>query len=244
MSAPGLTRSRRILLVDDDRALLEAMEAALSPEFQVLPVADAASADRVLASETVDLIILDVVMREENGLSFLDRLRAKSDVPVLLISGFGTKDIVIAGLRARASDYIDKPFTATKLLDRVRRLIGLGPSRADIAERIRQFVQHNHTRDWTIDGLAGALHLSVRTMRIIFRRRYQQSVMDFLEEVRLARARDLLATTELPIREVANQVGFRDPNYFSRVFRRHFGKSPRHFRSEQFQRSTDFLDAS
>jgi len=79
------------------------MEAALSPEFQVLPAGDAASADCVLASETVDLIILDVVLREENGLSFLDRLRAKSDVPVVLISGFGTKDIVIARLRAPAT---------------------------------------------------------------------------------------------------------------------------------------------
>jgi len=81
-------------------------------------------------------------------------------------------------------------------------------------------------------------------MRIIFRRRYQQSVMDFLEEVRLARARDLLATTELPIREVANQLGFRDPNYFSRVFRGTSGSPPRHFRSEQFQQSSGFVHAS
>lgn len=238
MSASGFTRKRRILLVDDDGALLEAMEAALSTEFRVFPVADTVGADRVLASEAVDLVILDIVMREENGLSFLDRLRATSDVPVLLISGFGTKDLVIAGLRARASDYIDKPFTATDLLDRVRHLIGRGPSRGDIAARIRQFIQQHHARDWTIDGLAAALDVSVRTMRVVFRRRYQQSVMDFLEEARLARARDLLATTELPIRKIADQVGFRDPNYFSRVFRRQVGKSPRGFRIEQFQYSS------
>ena len=238
MSASGFTRKRRILLVDDDGALLEAMEAALSTEFRVFPVADTVGADRVLASEAVDLVILDIVMREENGLSFLDRLRATSDVPVLLISGFGTKDLVIAGLRARASDYIDKPFTATDLLDRVRHLIGRGPSRGDIAARIRQFIQQHHARDWTIDGLAGALDVSVRTMRVVFRRRYQQSDMDYLEEARLARARDLLATTELPIRKIADQVGFRDPNYFSRVFRRQVGKSPRGFRIEQFQYSS------
>jgi len=235
MSAFELTRKRQILVVDDDRALLEAMDAALSSEFRVLAVAETASADRVLTSEAVDLVILDVVMREENGLSFLDRLRTTSDVPVLLISGFGTKDLVIAGLRARASDYIDKPFTATDLLDRVRHLIGRGPSRGDIAVRIRQYIQQHHARDWTIDGLAAALEVSVRTMRVVFRRRYQQSVMDYLEEVRLARARDLLATTELPIRQIADRVGFRDPNYFSRVFRRHVGKSPRGFRVDQFQ---------
>jgi len=222
-------------VVDDDRALLEAMETVLSAEFRVVVVADTATADRVLATETVNLVILDVVMRDEDGLSFLDRLRAKSDVPVLLISGFGNKDLVVAGMRARASDYIDKPFTANDLLDRVRHLIGRGPSPGDVAVRIRQFIQQHHARDWTIDELAAALDLSVRTMRVVFRRRYQQSVMDYLEEVRLARAQELLTTTERPIGQIAENVGFRDPNYFSRVFRRRTGKSPRGFRIEQFQ---------
>ena len=144
MSEYGLTRKRRILLVDDDHALLEAMDATLSPEFQVLSATDTASADRVVDSEMVDLIILDIVMREENGLSFLDRLRARSDVPVLLISGFGTKEIVIAGLRARANDYVDKPFTATELLDRVQHLIGRGSSPGDIAERMESPVRSVH----------------------------------------------------------------------------------------------------
>jgi transcriptional regulator GlxA family with amidase domain len=70
-------------------------------------------------------------------------------------------------------------------------------------------------------------------MRQIFRRRFGQSVKDFLEEVRVARARELLVTTDLPIQKVAAEVGFRDPNYFGRVFRQHVGKCPRDFRTAQ-----------
>jgi transcriptional regulator GlxA family with amidase domain len=54
--------------------------------------------------------------------------------------------------------------------------------------------------------------------------------MDFLEEVRLTRARELLGSTELSIQRIASEVGFRDPHYFGRVFRQRVGKSPRNYR--------------
>lgn len=67
--------------------------------------------------------------------------------------------------------------------------------------------------------------------------------MDFLEEVRLSRARYRLATTELPIRAIANRVRFQDPNNFSRAFRGRW-ESPKHFRSTQSQRRSAFIHAS
>ena len=232
-AAQRATPEKRVLIVDDDRAALEAMEAALETEFRVFPVPDVPTANHVLAEETVDFVVLDVVLDQESGLDFLAHLRETSDIPVLLISGYGTKDMVVAGLRARASDYLDKPFNANKLLEKTRELIARGPRPVHISERIRHFIQHNYMRDWTVESLAKALHLSVRTMRLVFRRRYRQSVTDFLEEVRVTHARELLATTDLSIQRVAAEVGFRDPHYFARVFRHHLGKCPRAFRSEQ-----------
>jgi len=230
---PGGTRKRQVLIVDDDRAALKATEAALGREFHVLPAPDVSSADQALAHDAVDLVILDVLPDKEDGLEFLAHLREESDIPVLLISAYGTKEMVIAGMRLRASDYLDKPFTATQLLDKARELIARGPRPSHISERIRHFIEHNYMRDWTVENLAKALRLSVRTMQQIFRRRYRQTVKDFLEEVRVVRARELLATTDLPIQKVAAEVGFRDPNYFSRVFRERVGKRPRDFRAAQ-----------
>jgi len=229
---PRATHKKYVLIVDDDRSALEAMEAALYREFRVLPAPDIPTANAVLDRGGVDLVVLDVMLGEESGLDFLNHLREESDVPVLLISGYGTKEVVIGGLRSRASDYLDKPFNATQLLDRARTLTTQGPRPSHISDRVRGFIQQQHMRDWSVESLAKALHLSVRTMRQVFRQRYRQSVTDFLEEVRITRARDLLATTDLSIHEVAAAVGFRDPHYFGRVFRQHVGKSPRDFRTE------------
>ena len=198
-AASGGTPKRRVLIVDDDRSALEAMEAALGREFLVFPASDIPTANHVLAEESLDLVVLDVVLHRENGLDLLAHLRETSDIPVLLISGYGTKEMVIAGMRARASDYLDKPFNATELLDKARDLIARGPRPSHASERIRHFIQQNYMRDWTVESLAKGLDLSVRTMRQVFRQRYQRSVMDFLEEVRVTSSRELLATTDLSI---------------------------------------------
>ncbi len=228
---PRVSAKRSVLVVDDDRAALEAMDAVLQRDFHVHLAPDSVTADSLLNRGGVDLVVLDVMLREESGLDYLNRLREKSDVPVLLISGYGTKEIVAAALRSRASDYLDKPFNAAQLLDRARYLIAQGPRPSHISERIREYIEHHYMRDWTVLTLAKALRLSVRTMRQMFRRRYHQSVMDFLEEVRITRARELLATTDLSIQRVAAEVGFRDPHYFARVFRQRLGQTPRDFRT-------------
>ncbi len=239
---PRTTHKKYVLIVDDDRSALEAMEAALNREYRVLSASDIPTANAVLDRGAVDLVVLDVMLGEESGLDFLNLLREESDVPVLLISGYGTKEVVIGGLRSRASDYLDKPFNATQLLDRARTLITQGPRPSHISDRIRHFIDQNYMSEWTMDRLAKALNLSVRTMRHMFRQHYRQSAMDFLREVRIARARDLLETTDLPIQKVASEVGFRDPHYFGRVFRQHIGKSPRDFRTESRHRSVNERD--
>jgi YesN/AraC family two-component response regulator len=232
-AVPGARSKKQVLILDDDPAALEAMGAALGREFHVFLAPDIPTAKGVLDREGVDLVVLDVMLGEESGLDFLVHLRSKSDVPVLLISGFGTKEMVVAGLRARASDYLDKPFKATDLLEKAHVLIAQGPRPIHIADRVRDLVQQWYMTDWTVQSLAKELRLSVRTMRQMFRQRYHQSVMDFLEDVRVARARELLATTDLSIQRIAAEVGYHDPHYFSRVFHEHIELSPREFRSAQ-----------
>lgn len=224
---------RSVLIIDDDRALLGALHEALKAEFQVRLAADTVTADTMLRQEPVDLIILDVVLDEGSGLDFLATLRAKSDVPVLVISGFGNKDVVLAAMRSRANDYLDKPFTLSQLYDKVRELTAAGSRPDHVAERIRELIEQQYMRDWTVEALARVLDLSVRNMRRAFHQKYGRRVTAFLEETRLRRAQELLATTDLSIEQVGFQVGFKDRHYFTRVFHYRIGKSPRVFRSDE-----------
>jgi YesN/AraC family two-component response regulator len=222
-----------VLIIDDDPTLLDALKDALQGEFHVLSASDAPTAETLLAQHSIDLIVLDVVPRDGNGLDFLTKLRHQSDVPVLVISACSSKEVVLAAMRARANDYLDKPLTLSQLCAKIRELTAAGHRPDHVAERIREFIEQQYMRDWSVEELANALHLSVRTMRRAFRQKYRRRVTDFLEETRLRRAQQLLATTDLPIKQVSFQVGFKDRHYFTRVFHQRIGKSPRGFRTDE-----------
>jgi YesN/AraC family two-component response regulator len=219
-----------ILVVDDDPAVLEAVEMALQGESCVSLAKEARAAAAVLGREPVALVILDIRLPGQSGIALLAHLRQQSDVPVLLISGYGTKDLVAEGLEARANAYLDKPFTMPQLLAKVRALLAEGPRPDHIADRIRYLIEQRYQEPWSVQRLAKELRLSVRTLRRVFNCRYRRPVMVFLTEVRMGHAGNLVATTDLQMQEIAADVGIPDRHYFARVFRRYFGMSPREYR--------------
>jgi AraC-like DNA-binding protein len=113
---------------------------------------------------------------------------------------------------------------ARALAGDVLRLAG-GPDHGVIDTAIAHLVEH-HAASQGIAALAGRLGVSAGWLHRAFRRRTGCSPRVFLEDVRLERARHLLTHGGLPVARVAHLTGFRDPLYFSRVFRRRCGLSP------------------
>jgi AraC-like DNA-binding protein len=145
--------------------------------------------------------------------------------------------MLVAGLEARASAYLDKPFTLPRLLQKVHALLAEGPRPEHIAGRIRQLIDERYMLPWTVRRLAKELRLSARQMRRVFYRRYGQHVMKFLTQIRMEKAGDLAATTDLPFHEVSAEVGISDPRYFREALKRHFGMTPRAFRAAHRHRA-------
>jgi two-component system response regulator YesN len=221
------------LIIDDDPAARAAMGAALAQEYSLTIAHKLSAPTRLLTHAKPDLVILAMRKRQDSDLALLTELRTVTDTPVLVTSTHGTKAVVLAALRARANDYLDKPFTAPELLERVRSVLAQGPRPSHVAHRIRQFIHEHYMNDWTVGSLAAELQLSIRTLRQMFRRASRQSVMDCLREVRMSHACEFLTMTDVPIRAVAERVGFRDANYFARVFRHRVGCTPHEYRSAQ-----------
>ena len=114
----------KLLVVDDDPELLELTEQYLSQQgFGVIGVADGAAMDAVLAAQTIDLIILDLMLPGEDGLSIARRLKQTRDTPIIIISAQGEDVDRIVGLEIGADDYIGKPFNPRELLARVRAVL-------------------------------------------------------------------------------------------------------------------------
>jgi DNA-binding response OmpR family regulator len=125
---------RRVLLVDDDRALSTILAAALSDEgFEVATAANGLKGVRRFESDGADLVILDVLMPDLDGLEACRRLRKKSAVPIILLTSRGEEVDRVTGLETGADDYVTKPFSTRELVARIRALgrrVGGGPATA------------------------------------------------------------------------------------------------------------------
>jgi two-component system phosphate regulon response regulator OmpR len=118
------TERARLLVVDDDAELRELAQAYLKQQgFDVETVADGTDMDAALASHSFDLIILDLMLPGEDGLSIAKRLKGQLSVPIIIVSAQGEDVDRIVGLEIGADDYIAKPFNPRELLARIRAVL-------------------------------------------------------------------------------------------------------------------------
>ena len=119
-SAAGVTRPT-VLVVDDEPGILEFVEMGLIQDgIQVIRAASAAAGLDLAHSRRPDLVIIDVGLPDGDGFDLLARIRADSDVPVIMLTARGTVEDRVRGLNLGADDYVAKPFHFAELLARVR----------------------------------------------------------------------------------------------------------------------------
>lgn len=113
-----------ILLVDDDEALLEVVSIVLSQEgYTVLTASSGVEALEVISRENLDLVILDIMLPKISGFEVCKRIRAKSDVPVVMLTAKSQSVDKVVGLELGADDYITKPFDTKELLARIKAIL-------------------------------------------------------------------------------------------------------------------------
>jgi len=122
---PMTTAKMKILVVDDDLRLRDLLSRYLSGQgFGVHVAQDAAAMDKLLARERFDLIVLDLMMPGEDGLSVCRRLRgAKDSVPIIMLTAKGDDVDRIVGLEMGADDYLPKPFNPRELVARINAVL-------------------------------------------------------------------------------------------------------------------------
>ncbi len=118
-------QSKKILMVDDDVRMRELLQRYLTEQgFDIKTVADAKEMDAALAEDSVDLLVLDLMLPGEDGLAICRRLRANNvSTPVIMLTARGDEVDRIIGLEMGADDYLPKPFNPRELLARINAVL-------------------------------------------------------------------------------------------------------------------------
>ncbi len=123
-AAPQVNTPQIIALVDDDRNILTSVSMALEAEgFTVRTYSDGVDALSGLEKNPVDLAVLDIKMPRMDGMELLDRLRQKSQLPVIFLTSKDDEIDQVLGLRMGADDYITKPFSQRLLIERIHTIL-------------------------------------------------------------------------------------------------------------------------
>lgn len=164
----------RLLVVDDDVALRELLCRYLAEQgYTVSAVADGIAMEQILATQSFDLLILDLMLPGENGLSLAKRLRSHSSMPIIMLSAHGEEVDRIVGLEVGADDYLPKPFNPRELLARIRAVLRRSSSAAPAEQeentyRFGRYRLDTVARCLTADGHEVELTSSEFTLLQIF----------------------------------------------------------------------------
>jgi two-component system, OmpR family, response regulator len=117
-----------VVVVDDDPFIREAVACYLGKQdFRVTTVADGATLQVVLADEVVDLVVLDVKLKHDDGMAIARRMREESTIPIIMLTGQREEADRVMGLEFGADDYVTKPFSLRELLARIRAVLRRRP---------------------------------------------------------------------------------------------------------------------
>ena len=159
-------QNKRILVVDDDVRLRELLQRYLTEQgFTVKVAADAKEMDSVMAADAIDLLVLDLMLPSEDGLSICRRMRGSGAmIPIVMLTARGDEVDRIIGLEMGADDYLPKPFNPRELLARINavlrrheRLVPSAPANSNENVVIGDFVFNASTRSLTQNGAAIAI---------------------------------------------------------------------------------------
>ncbi|MGX8696955.1 MAG: response regulator, partial [Prevotella sp.] len=245
-----------ILIVDDNADMRHYLRTLLASRFYVLEAPDGQSGLQLARESVPDIVISDVMMPVMDGLQFCKSLKEDfitSHIPVILLTARSTEVQQMEGYEHGADAYLTKPFRADLLISRIDNLLrsrqqlqeafkGGQEAEKELKLTTQDKLFMDHLRDVVrekmanpklkMDDLGDELGIS----RVQLYRKVKVltglSPVELLREMRLERAKTLLNSTTKTVAEIAYEVGFGTPSYFTTCFKKQFGKLPMEFRAE------------
>ena len=243
-----------LLIVDDDPEFLSYLKGHLSSSYQVLSAENGKDGFAKASKYSPSLIISDIMMPEMDGLEFCSLIKNDintSHIPLILLTARAEVENFIEGFETGADEYISKPFNISLLEIKIRSLIEnreklrrlylqsltpvpreLTTTRSDenFLRRTLAVIELNmDDPKFSVQKLAEELGVSRSLLHKKLTAIAAVSANDFITSIRLKKSALLLMEGKMNISEIAFSLGFNDPKYFSRCFKKQFGKPPKEY---------------
>ncbi len=255
------TEKQTILLVEDHKVLRTFMKNLLKKEYNIIEAENGKIAFEKALQFVPNLIISDVIMPEMVGTELCSKIKENlktSHIPVILLTSRSSLVYKFEGLESGADDYISKPFNLMEFKLRVKNLLNsterlknkfasednFVPSEITVSsldeellKKAFKIVEENISNEqFDIPFFCSELGVSRTMLFLKIKAWTNYTPNEFIHEIRLKRAAQLLEQNKLNISEVSYKVGFNNPKYFSKCFQKKYGETPSQF-ADKFSKS-------
>ncbi|BAX78830.1 hybrid sensor histidine kinase/response regulator transcription factor [Labilibaculum antarcticum] len=244
-------KKSKILIVEDNDDLRQMIKEELSTEFNIIEASDGKEGYEVALEEKPDLIISDILMPIQDGISMLKQIKKNpefNNIPIFMLTAKNSSESKIECLSLGANDYIEKPFsldflkwklkntfkTRQDLKVKYSKLITTAPIDIQVDSNDEKFIKkiikiiedNMNNNILNVEFLASEIGMSRANLYRKVQTILNDTPINFIKTIKLKRAAQLLEQNKMYISEVAYMTGFNNQKYFSKCFNKEYGISP------------------
>lgn len=225
---------KKVLLADDERSSSDIIKFFIEKHTLPLEVV----AETVRGDETVDaikrlrpdIVFLDIEMPGLNGIEVMEKIRNEyaGNVAFIIITAYNSFEYIQRALRLNAKDFLLKPILYEQFCETLQNVLGYRYSESSLFNQILEYISNHYTEEISLDSCAKATLSSKSHISHLISANLNTNFTAYYNSLRIEKAKELLAKGH-PIKEVCNNVGYNNMNYFYKIFKDRVGMTPKEY---------------
>ena len=239
----------RLLMIDDEQTSFEIVKATIDWASMGISLEYAESAHQamdMIKADIPDIILTDIMMPGMDGFELIEWIKANSyNCEVIILTAYGTFEYARKALDYGVTGYLLKPINETELKELINKAVynlNQNSKQADHINAVNyslpvrlacEYIEKNFQENINLNKISNYVSLSKNYFCNIFKKETGITIWDYLIRIRMEEAKRMLLETEQKTYEISERVGYDDPSYFGRLFKKYTGFTPMEFRESR-----------